>query len=67
MATEETDALASPSMAQGIPTEASILGLVERAMPGRVRNVYAASCGGGKFMAVLQFRKEGSVVAIQIR
>ena len=41
----------------GIPTEASILGLVERAMPGRVRNVYAASCGGGKFMAVLQFRK----------
>ena len=26
-------------------------------MPGRVRNVYAASCGGGKFMAVLQFRK----------
>ena len=32
----------------GIPTEASILGLVERAMPGRVRNVYAASCGGGK-------------------
>ena len=27
----------------GIPTEASILGLVERAMPGRVRNVYAAS------------------------
>ena len=44
----------------GISTEASILGLVERAMPGRVRNVYAASCGGGKFMAVLQFRKATS-------
>lgn len=43
----------------GIPTEA-ILGLVERAMPGRVRNVYAASCGGGKFAAVLQFRKATS-------
>jgi len=26
-------------------------------MPGRVRNVYAHSAGGGKFVAVLQFRK----------
>lgn len=41
----------------GIPTEASILGMVERAMPGRVHNVYAHSAGGGKFVAVLQFRK----------
>lgn len=41
----------------GIPTEASILGMVERAMPGRVRNVYAHSCGGGKFVAVMQFCK----------
>lgn len=41
----------------GIPTEASILDLVERAMPGKVLNVYAHSSGGGKYMAVLQFRK----------
>lgn len=41
----------------GIPTEASTLDLVEWVTPGRVRNIYAASCGGGKFMAVLQFRK----------
>jgi 4-hydroxy-3-polyprenylbenzoate decarboxylase len=41
----------------GIPTEASILGMVEKAMPGRLRNVYAASPGGGKYMAVLQFKK----------
>lgn len=41
----------------GIPTEASILNMVERAMPGRLLNVYAASPGGGKYMAVLQFKK----------
>ena len=41
----------------GIPTEASILQMVERAMPGRLLNVYAHSSGGGKFMAVLQFKK----------
>lgn len=41
----------------GIPTEASILGMVEKAMPGRLLNVYAASPGGGKYMAVLQFKK----------
>lgn len=41
----------------GIPTEASILDLVERAMPGRVQNVYAHSSGGGKFLAVIQFKK----------
>lgn len=41
----------------GIPTEASILDLVERAMPGRIVNVHAAPCGGGKFVAILQFRK----------
>ena len=33
----------------GIPTEAS--------MPGRLQNVYCASPGGGKYMAVLQFKK----------
>lgn len=41
----------------GSPTEASILDMVERAMPGRVQNVYAHSSGGGKFIAVIQFKK----------
>ena len=41
----------------GIPTEASILHAVEKAMPGRLLNVYAHSAGGGKFIAILQFRK----------
>ena len=41
----------------GIPTEVSILDMVERAMPGRVQNVYAHSSGGGKFIAVIQFKK----------
>ncbi len=41
----------------GIPTEASIYGMIERAMPGRLKNVYCPSCGGGKYMAVLQLVK----------
>ncbi|MGL5578701.1 MAG: UbiD family decarboxylase [Fusobacteriaceae bacterium] len=41
----------------GIPTEASIFGMVEKAMPGRLKNVYCSSAGGGKYMAVLQFCK----------
>jgi len=41
----------------GIPTEASILHMLENAMPGRVQNVYAHSSGGGKFIAILQFKK----------
>lgn len=41
----------------GIPTEASILAMVEKAMPGKVQNVYCATPGGGKYMAVLQFKK----------
>lgn len=41
----------------GIPTEASIIDMVEKAMPGRLQNVYAAPPGGGKFLAVLQFKK----------
>lgn len=44
----------------GIPTEASILGMVDKAMPGRLQNVYCASAGGGKYMAVLQFKKSVS-------
>lgn len=41
----------------GIPTEASIIDMVEKSMPGRLLNVYCASPGGGKLMAVLQFKK----------
>ncbi|MDU6411191.1 MAG: UbiD family decarboxylase, partial [Yersiniaceae bacterium] len=41
----------------GIPTEASILEMVERAMPGRLLNVYAHASGGGKYLAVMQFKK----------
>lgn len=41
----------------GIPTEASILDMVERAMPGRLLNVNCAAPGGGKLMAILQFKK----------
>ena len=38
-------------------TEASILDMVERAMPGKLLNVFAHSAGGGKLLAVLQFKK----------
>lgn len=41
----------------GIPTEASILLMVDKAMPGKLLNVYCASCGGGKYVAILQFKK----------
>jgi 4-hydroxy-3-polyprenylbenzoate decarboxylase len=41
----------------GIPTEASILRLVENSMPGRLLNVYCHSSGGGKYLAILQFQK----------
>ena len=41
----------------GIPTEASILHMVGLSMPGRLLNCYAHSAGGGKLVAVLQFRK----------
>ncbi len=41
----------------GIPTEASIIDMIERSMPGRLKNVYMASSGGGKYMAIIQFNK----------
>lgn len=41
----------------GIPTEASILNMVEKALPGKIPNVYAHPSGGGKYMAVMQCRK----------
>lgn len=44
----------------GIPTEASIMQAVDRAMPGRLLNVYAHPSGGGKYLAVMQFKKSQS-------
>jgi 4-hydroxy-3-polyprenylbenzoate decarboxylase len=41
----------------GLPTEASILTMVERAMPGFLQNVFAHTAGGGKYLAVLQVKK----------
>lgn len=41
----------------GIPTEASIINMIEKAMPGKLVNVYAHSSGGGKYMAIIQFKK----------
>lgn len=41
----------------GIPTEASILAMVDKAMPGKLQNVYCASSGGGKYVAIMQFKK----------
>ena len=44
----------------GIPTEASILRMVEDSMPGRLLNVYCHTSGGGKYLAILQFRKRAA-------
>ncbi|MDD4526308.1 MAG: UbiD family decarboxylase [Lachnospiraceae bacterium] len=41
----------------GIPTEASILGMLEKALPGKVANCYSHRAGGGKYMAILQCHK----------
>ena len=42
----------------GLPTEASIYGLIEKAMPGRLTGIYAHRSGGGKYMAILQIHKK---------
>jgi len=42
----------------GIPTEASIIRLLEESMPGRLKNVYCHPAGGGKYLAILQVRKD---------
>ncbi len=42
----------------GIPTEASIIQMIDRAMPGRLHNVYCHPSGGGKYMAIIQFEKK---------
>lgn len=41
----------------GIPTEASIYNAVEAALPGLLKNVYAHTAGGGKFLSILQIQK----------
>lgn len=41
----------------GIPTEASILAMLEKALPGKCLNVYNASFGGGKYVTIMQFKK----------
>ena len=42
----------------GLPTEASIYGMVEKAMPGRLTGIYSHRAGGGKYMAIMQFKKK---------
>ncbi|WP_412989038.1 UbiD family decarboxylase [Pediococcus siamensis] len=42
----------------GIPTEASILQLTDRAIPGKVLNVYNPPAGGGKLMTIMQIHKD---------
>ena len=41
-----------------IPTEASILSMLHRALPGFVKNAYAHPSGGGKYMIILQCEKK---------
>ncbi|MDR3671278.1 MAG: UbiD family decarboxylase [Holophaga sp.] len=41
----------------GIPTEASIITMIGKALPGFLQNVYAHPSGGGKYLAVLQVKK----------
>ena len=50
-ASEEHVSLAGPAV------EAAILDLAEKAMPGKITNVYSHPAGGGKFLAILQVRK----------
>ncbi|WP_419868370.1 UbiD family decarboxylase [Chryseobacterium sp. CT-SW4] len=44
----------------GIPTEASIYNAVDKAIPGLLKNVYAHSAGGGKFLAIMQVQKRSA-------
>lgn len=41
----------------GISTEASILNMVDKAIPGNVLNVYNPPAGGGKYMTIMQIKK----------
>ena len=42
----------------GVPMAASILNITGKSLPGRVKNVYTHSSGGGRFMVVMQISKE---------
>ena len=44
----------------GIPTEASIFNAVELALPGLLKNVYAHTAGGGKFLSIMQINKRNA-------
>ncbi|MDR1028834.1 MAG: UbiD family decarboxylase [Clostridiales Family XIII bacterium] len=50
----------------GTAAAAGILGLCERALPGRVTNCCCPSAGGGKFMAILQIAKQAGEDGEQI-
>jgi gallate decarboxylase subunit C len=41
----------------GIPTEASVIRVVEDCLPGRLLNFYAHPSGGGKYLGIMQFKK----------
>lgn len=45
------------SILTGVPTEASILRLLEKSLPGKVKNVHSHPAGGGKLVAIIQFEK----------
>ncbi|MCY0386654.1 UbiD family decarboxylase [Robbsia sp. Bb-Pol-6] len=42
---------------EGITTESSILTMVERAMPGFVKNVHNPAPGNGKYLSIIQVKK----------
>ena len=44
----------------GIPTEASIFNAVDLALPGLLKNVYAHTAGGGKFLSIMQINKRNA-------
>ena len=41
----------------GLPSEASVLAFLDKALPGLVKNAYAPPSGGGKFNMILQVKK----------
>ena len=46
----------------GIPTEASIIQMIEKAMPGRLLNVYAHSAGGGNTWRCFNLKRVCQVI-----
>ena len=41
----------------GLPSEASVLAFLDKALPGFVKNAYSTPSGGGKFNMILQVKK----------